>query len=626
MMAAGCTDESASSCNDYLLPQDSHIMLSDGLYLREVHENSVHPMKILSVRILCMVFISLSLHGCKTERASLDEESEVVVRLPAEPDMLNPARSGSSYATQIESHLIYPLAEMDPVTYELSPLLIEHLAEAEPIMQGADSGGVAFRYQIRDEAEWDDGVPVTGHDYAFTIKMALNPRVDAEQWRGFLTFISAVDVDETDPQNFTVVVSEPYILADLVTCNFSIYPVHVYDSSGLLRDFTVRQLTNPVVADSLAQADPRLQQFADAFMQVSYAKEIVSGSGPYKLVAWETGQRIILERKDDWWGDKVADKPALMRAIPQRIIYEIVPDENTALTMLKSGAIDVMAEVSPGAFIELRADSAFKDKLQFHTPKLLQYYYLELNGHDPVLSDKNVRKALAHVVDYEGIIENVYQGMAQRTIGPFHPDVEYYNKNVEPVKYDLNKARMILENAGWSDSNGNGVVDKTLGGKKTELNLDVTVTKRPEGQAIALLLKENAAKVGIEIDIITRDNVLQDARNRTFEILPMRRRTDITLNDPFQTWHSSSDAPGGDNKSGFRNPRADSLITVIRTTENEEERNDAYRALQQVLAEEQPVIFLYVPLERLIVSRRFEMQPSARRPGFFENLFVRVDT
>lgn len=256
----------------------------------------------LSLFILLAFTIFLS---CKTEGTESDAESIVTVRLPSEPDMLNPARSNSSYATQIESLIMYPLAEQDPQSYTLSPLLIESIPVAEPISQGPDSGGIQFRYQIRKEAVWDDGVPVTGHDYAFTIKMALNPKVDVEQWRGFLTFISDVQVDGADPKKFTVIVSEPYMLADVITCNFNIYPAHVYDSTGLLTEIPVRLLTQDALADSLANADPRLQQFAESFMQVRYANEIVSGSGPYRLAAWETGQRIILERKADWWGDQV---------------------------------------------------------------------------------------------------------------------------------------------------------------------------------------------------------------------------------------------------------------------------------------------------------------------------------
>jgi peptide/nickel transport system substrate-binding protein len=391
----------------------------------------------------------------------------------------------------------------------------------------------------------------------------------------------------------------------------------------LLDEFSVGDLSDPKIADSIATANPQLQQFADLFMQSKFANEIIVGNGPYKVVSWETGQRIILERVANWWGDQLTTDLTLLRAYPARLIYEIVPDENTALTMMKSGSIDVMSEVSSSSFIELKSDSAYADQLQFYTPKLQVYNYLELNNRNPVLSDKQARKALAYTVDCDAMVDNIALGMASRTIGPFHQDVEYYNREIEPIPYDLDKARSILAEGGWSDSNNNGTVDKVIGGKRTEFILDIVVSQRAEGQAVAVLLKENAARAGIGLNIITRDGagLQQDIRARNFDIAPLRRSSPLTADDPFEAWHSSSDAPGGANRSGFRNAVADSLIMVIRSTTDVSRQYDAYRALQVVIAEEQPVIFLYTPLERIIASRRFKIETSTRKPGYFEQLF-----
>lgn len=573
-----------------------------------------------------IVLLSLAVtQACKTD-FSKGEETTLIVRLANEPDMLNPARSNSQHATQIESLIMLPLAELDPVSYVLTPLLIEDMGTQEPIVQGPDSGGVRFHYRMRSEAVWEDGVPVTGHDYAFTIKMVLNPKIDVEQWRGFLTQITDVVVDPQDPKKFAVSVRESYMLSDVITCNFNIYPAHVYDAQGYLNDYAVHDLTYRQKADSLANADPRLQMFADSFMQARYGNEIVVGNGPYRFAGWETGQRITLERADNWWGDNIRDKPLLLHAYPDRIIYEIVPDENTAVTMMKDGRIDVISEISARTFTDLRNDSTFRNRLHFHTPSQVHYHALDLNNHHPILRDKAVRKALARLVDYEGIINNVMLGMARRTTSPINPDVDYYNHDIIPVPYDIETASALLSDAGWKDTNGNGTLDKVIDGKRTELHLSITVSQRPEGQTVALLLKEAAAKAGVQIDIVTLDNsaISPARRNRNYEILPIRMSAEVLLYDPYQTWHSASDAPGGNNTTGFRNAQADSLITLIRTTSDAAVRHDAYMKFQDVVAEEQPMIFLYVPLGRIIVSNRFEMQPSARRPGYFENLFVPV--
>ncbi|MDX1479743.1 MAG: ABC transporter substrate-binding protein, partial [Saprospiraceae bacterium] len=441
--------------------------------------------------------------------------------------------------------------------------------------------------------------------------------------RGFLSFIKEVEVDPENPRKFSVTVPEPYMLAEVVTCNFNILPKHVYDPDGWLDDVALSELAEEDVANNLAETDSNLAHFAEAFGAVEFNRDIVEGCGPYRLVEWETGQQIVLERKEDWWGDKVVDRPALMHAYPQRIIYRIIPDETTALSALKDGTIDFMAEVSPATFLEMQADSQWADRFAFHSPAVMMYDYLELNNRHPILGDRAVRAALAHAIDYDAIIEAINQGMAQRTVGPFHPDKDYYHDALEPPDFDVEEARALLQAAGWTDTDQDGTVDKILNGQHTELNLDVVVSQRPLGQQIALLVKESAARAGIEIDIITKDNSSwsQAVRQRDFEILPMRRRTSPSINDPYQTWHSESDVPGGGNTTGFRNAEADSLIDLIRTAENSEERNRLYRELQETLYEEQPVIFLYVPLERMIVSKRFDMTPSSRRPGYFENLF-----
>ena len=571
------------------------------------------------------LFLSLSVIylSCQADSTPEMAHFDVTIRLPTEPDMLNPARSASSYATQVESQIFFPLAEMDPFDYTLTPLLIESIPDAEKITSGPDSGGVRFAYTIRKEAQWQDGQPVTGYDYAFTMKMALDPQVDVAQWRGFLTLISDVRVDSANPRKFVVTIGEQYILADLIACNFNIYPKHIYDAEGFLDGYTVRALTDPTIADSLARTTDGLRKFADQFMQSRFANEVVVGSGPYQLTSWETGQRIILDKVSSWWGAQLSQPARLLQAYPDRLIYEFVPDENTALTMVKDGTIDVMSEVSPGSFVQLRNDPAYADVLNFFTPKLNVYYSLLLNNHRPLLQEKAIRKALACILDYDGVVNQLAQGMGARTVGPFHPDVEYYNHDLTPVPFDLDLARQYLSDDGWSDSDGDGILDKVIAGQRTPLALTMTTTQSALGQGVGLLMQENARKVGIEITLITRDGASfnQDLRARNFDIATARNDSPITLADPYQSWHSDSDAPGGGNRSGFRNARADSLILVIRGSDEAAQRNAAYVEFQSILADEQPVIFLYTPLERIIVSKRFEMQTSARRPGYFEQLF-----
>ena len=578
----------------------------------------------MSWKILTLpFFLLLIMTGCQDRATTEQTDFQVQIRLASEPDNLHPMFSRSSYSTQIENLIFYPLAEFDPYTLALQPLLIEEVPVAELIETGKYEGLYRYSLKIRDEAVWEDGTPVTANDYLFTVKVAFNPKVNAPSWRGFLDAIQAIEMDSQDARSFQVYIKGKNMISDLIVVNFAIFPAHVYDAGNLMGDITLDDLRTEVPEDTLAVWYPNLAPFAEAFTSVEYNRETISGAGPYRFVEWVTGQSIILEKKENWWGEKVSDAPGMMRGNPYRITYTFVPDENTALSAMKDGAFDILSEVSSEAFVEMENDPLYAGKFNFYTPSLMQFHYLELNNRDPKLADPRVRKALASILDYDAIIDNLTAGLAVRTIGPIHPSKPYYNKQIAAPVQDFDLARKYLDEAGWRDSNGDGTVDKVIDGKPTELDLSVMVSQRKEGQQIALILQQNAAKVGIGIEIETRDGqqILSALRTRDFEILPMRVRSNPYLYDPYQTWHSESDKPGGSNRSGYHDKEVDEIIERIRLVEDPTEMNQLYLEFQEELARDQPVIFLYVPEEKIIANSRIIMKPSSRRPGYFENLF-----
>ncbi len=575
-------------------------------------------------RILTLpIFLILLMTGCQDKTATDQADFLVQIRLASEPDNLHPMFSRSAYATQIENLVFYPLAEFDPYTLELMPLLIEEMPKAELIEEGEFEGLYRYSFRMREEASWDDGKPVTAYDYLFTIKAAFNPRVNAPSWRGFLDAIRAVEIDAEDPKSCEVYLSGKNMISDLIVVNFAVFPVHIYDAGNLMGDILLDELRVDVPEDTLVSWYPKLESFADAFSSVQYNRETISGAGPYRFVEWGTGQSIILEKKENWWGDQVEDAPDMMKGNPTRITYTFVPDENTALAAMKDGAFDIFSEVGSEAFLQLKNDPQYADRFNFYTPSLMQFHALELNNRDPKLADARVRKALAALLDYDAIIENLTAGLAQRTVGPIHPSKPYYNREIMAPGQDLELAREYLAEAGWRDTNGDGTVDKVIDGVPTELDLSVLVSQRKEGQQIALILQQNAARVGIGIEIETRDGqqILSALRTRDFDILPMRVRSNPYMYDPYQTWHSDSDKPGGSNRSGYHDKEVDEIIERIRLAEDPAEVHRLYLEFQEELAKDQPVIFLYVPEEKIIANKRIRMQPSSRRPGYFENLF-----
>ena len=546
----------------------------------------------------------------------------VTIRLPNEPESLHPIFSKSIYATQIESLILLPIAEYDPISMELSPILITSIPAGEDIKtEGKHDGGKVFELEFRPEAKWADGTPVTGRDYLFTFKSVYNPYVNSTAWKNFMTFIDEIVVDPNNPQHVSVYLDSAYSLDIEAIINWNLYPEKVYDPEGLMSSFSLEDLRNPDI-EWTPEQDSLLKRFATLYESPEYFRENVSGSGAYALDEWVTGEYIRLKRKDNWWGDQITNPPSLLQAYPSSITYRIILDEAASEAAIKTGEIDLMAGITPSTFNRLRNNTEWKDRLNTFTPAIMQVNYIELNHRNPILADVRVRKALAYSIDYDGMLNNVMEGLATRATSPIHPDKPYYNHDLKPVTRDIKKSIALLEEAGWHDTNSNGIPDKVINGKLEELHLEVKITNKEEGIAISSILKENAKEAGFDIEIVIVDpsQIQQDARQKNFDLLPLRIRAFPFVDDPYNIWHSDNDRQGGGNRSGFRSAELDNIMEKLRRTDDSLAQVTLLKEFQQIIYDEQAGIFLYTPLERIVSSKRIQFPLSTLRPGYFENL------
>lgn len=587
--------------------------------------------KFCQMNKLTLLFVALllSLFACTEDPADQpkdDRENIVRVHYKADPDKLNPMNSRTGYATRTHDLMFQTLVEADPFTLELEPMLVKDLAKEEAITEGKYKGGYSYSYEILDEAVWDNGSPVTGYDYAFTLKAVYNPKVNASVWRSYLSFIKDVEVDESNPKKFKVITDEFYMAAAYTCGAFYVFPQYKYDPKGLMTDFKLSDLTNADNVKELEKNEPKLQEFATEFQSTEFAHDpaLIGGSGPYKLSEWTIGKSLVLTKKENWWGNKLAKKYPLLTAYPSKIIAEPIPDEATAITKLKDGAFDAMNEISPEAFMALKENELAKKQFNFFTPELMQYYFFVLNNKNPKLEDKRVRKALTHLLNKDKAIETVMLGMGKKTDGPFHPTKPYYNKSLKPIAFNVESAKSLLAEAGWKDTDSNGTVDKVINGQKTELDLTVFVTKNPIGKETALIWKEDAKKAGVNLEVVEKDFrqlIGNEIRKREFDISVYAIGQSATVDDPYQRWHSSNNTPDGSNHCGFENEEADKLIVEIRETKDPAKRNEKYMRFQEIIYDECPVIFLFAPTERIVINKKYDTKATLRRPGFFANLF-----
>lgn len=389
--------------------------------------------------------------------------------------------------------------------------------------------------------------------------------------------------------------------------------------------YSLSQIKNTAFTDSLQSNDPAFAKFAEDLSSVRFSREMVQGAGPYDLVTWEAGQYIILERKDNYWGKTYADC-SFLKANTQQIIFQIMEDDATAVTQLKNDQLDIVSLSSAQyqIFDDLKNDETFSQRYNFYTPDIFQFYYLPMNNQDPRLADKVVRKALNYLTDVDRMVDQIEGGYARKINSIIHPSKVEYNHALPDIPFDVGQALAMLEEAGWTDTDGDGVRDKVINGRKEQLAFRIFITGSNLSQSIAALLQEESKKAGINIIIINkqyRQTKEENLDTGDFELTTLRVRQSPAKADPYPYWHSSSIGLGGQNISRYGNPAADQLIETIRTTLDNDERMQAYQDLQQVFYDDYPVILLYAPVERYVVSNKFEPVISSKKPGYFANAF-----
>jgi peptide/nickel transport system substrate-binding protein len=579
-------------------------------------------MKFFLLAPLAILILFSSSCG-REEQSSMHKRSsnEVSIRLEAEPDRLNPLLSTISYSRQVFDPLHLYLMNYDPTTLVLVPQLLKETPKIELIKNGVYEGGTKYSFEIREEAVWDDGKPITAADYEATLKLIFNPFLPTLGYRTFLENIQSFDIDKMNPKKFTIILNDTYFAGlESLTNVVPVLPKHIFDADNSLDTVSLLKLISDPSPENQLKNYPFIKDFADYYLGEFFSRnpEGVNGAGPYKLVSWQSGQEILLEKKQAWWGDKLATDNAAFQAFPDRLLFKIIPDPVSALAALKNEEIDVMQNIAPEDFLALKSDSTTKAHFSFYTPSSLSSYYISLNTRLPILSDKKVRRAFAHAIDVDELIQNVFIGFGTRCATPLHPSSAEYNADLKPITFSIEQAKKLLAEAGWSDTDKDGILDKKIGGKKTALSVKYLANaSKASSMTLAELIKSNARKAGIDVVIDAKDanTLLDKLRSRDFEMISAGRS--ITPQwSPSQNWRTDAD-----NRSGFGNEKTDEWIDALEREPNQSKRWVISKKLQAEIYEEQPEIMLFCPQERLVIHKRFEAVSTAVWPGFYPVAF-----
>jgi peptide/nickel transport system substrate-binding protein len=552
-----------------------------------------------------------------------DASSLVVCRLSSDPEKLSPFLSVDAITQQLLSNLFQKLTDFDPVTLERKPVLVKNVPQLVKVDTGKWKGGISLTYEMNDSARWDNGTPITAADYMFSLKIILNPYVNAGVWRGYLdNLLCDVQLYPENPKKWTVFMRRPYINAESAVGEIFILPAYFYDTSHLLEKYSIAQLADTAqlkkrMADTIFNKS--LKDFANLYQSPAFfvSQKGICGSGAYQLSEWLPNQRLSFQRKMDWWARRDSNK--MLLACPQTLTYRTVKEDATALAMLKNGGFDVCARIPSNEFLRLQQNEKLKKDYDYASFPLFSVASVGFNLKNPKLMDKKVRRAIALVFDTESIIKNLMDGFADPVASPISPEKAYYNTSLKPLKVDLEQAKQLLAEAGWKDSDKDGILDKVLNGEKTTLALQYTyVNASAMAKNVGILLKENAQKVGIAIELNGMDaNILKEVlKKRSFELILKPIGSQYDLDDMKQLWHTSSDKPSGNNYFGFGNAHSDALIEQIRTELDPEKRRKLYWEFQSLLYEEQPAVFMFAIRERLVIHKRFHATVAKQAPGY----------
>ena len=453
------------------------------------------------------------------------------------------------------------------------------------------------------------------------------PQLQTDHLKPYLSFINSFKKYGDEPQKLTLLTDRVHIRAEVNTgYEVPIIPEYFYDPDQVLRNYEINQL----IGDTSLIGDSLLAALSERLGSVSMNREPDSliGSGAYKLVEWSTDERLVLERKQEWWGDKMDKGNLYFEAFPKRISYEIINDQTAAITAMKAGKLDVLRSIKAKDFKnDLSENSNVLEQYNLFTPPTFGYSIIGINSRNPILRDKLTRQALAHLVNYNRLVKDILHGYGQRTVGPVPPFMkDFYNNELSLYQFEPETAAQLLKKAGWTDSEGNGVLDREIDGKEYSFKISFLINKgQAEKEKIGLIYQNDLKKAGIELEIISVDWGLFNEKlfSYDFDLTHLALLGDPAPEDFSQLWHTSS-SNGGFNFANFGNATSDLMIGENNRTVDDRERAELIRELQSVIHDESPYIFLWNSQNRIAVHNRFSNpRASAFKPGYWTSGFFK---
>ena len=572
-------------------------------------------------KLLLTLLISATLASCVKKRDL--SQNTVIAHILSQPDGLHPFNDNSAMRTFVFQYTQKTLIKLDIESLEYIPMLVKE-------MPTASENNLSFDYELKDGIKWDDGTPLTAKDVAFSVKLMLSPLTNNAQIRSnYTTVIKSIEQDKENPMKFTMHAQNvhwdnKYIFSELYMVQKSLW-----DKKGVLDNVTFADL----LSDDFKETEV-LSDWFNAYNNAdnSYQPELLVGLGAYQVTEWVASQYITIEKKENWWGKN--DSSVYSKAYPDKIIFKIIKEDASAYLALKNQEIDVTYSLGTIKLMKLQEREYFNDNYESAFLDRYAFSYLGMNmkpdgiKRKPYFVDQKVRRAMAYLLPLDEIIEVMMHGKASRQASLISPLKKTYNDTLQLIPLDIEKAKELLAEAGWVDTDGDNIRDKMINGIKTPFSFKLSYMSSPTSKEIVLMIKESMYKAGVVAEPTPMDFTLfyKNAMDHNFDGMLGGWGGSASYSNPMQLWHTSSWVTKGSNFCGFGDAESDALIEAANLTLDPKTHNDALLRLQAKVYEDQPYVFMYSTKRKFAIHKRFNNRGMYyERPGvMLQNLDLKA--
>lgn len=475
-------------------------------------------------------------------------KDKLVVGIAGDVDSFNPLFGESAIGKDIAHLMMLGLADLNDKS-DFCGELAESWERSQDFLK--------LTYYLRNDIFWSDGVPITAEDVKFTYDLLRDTCVASPN--GWVTdFIKQVKVIDSRTVVFEFTKA---------------YPDQLFDTAG--------EIVPKHVLENVDRKLIRSHEFGRNPL----------ASGPFKLKKWQRQQYLELIPNEHYFGDQ----PLL-----KRIIFKIIPDKTNMLIQLQTGEIDMMIGVEPDQVARLKEQNS---EINIYPTSGRVYYYIGYNQKKSFFTSANVRRALTMSIDRNKLIEASLQGYGKVCTGPVPPMIDWaYNKNIKEIPFDPDRAKKLLSDEGWIDSDDDGWLDKN--GKTFEFILRTNTGNQIKSD-LGIIVQDQLGKIGIKVslEILEWTTFQKKLRDKKFDAYVGGWNTSFNV-DLTPIFHSKS----GElfNYIAYNEPQVDNLIEAGRTEMDRDAAAVIWKQLQQKVYQDQPYTFLFWIDKIAAVHSRFK--------------------